>query len=295
MNWFEQILAGLDGKMETPTAFGWFHLMCWFLVIVITVFLCMFAVKLRHNKEQLAKYTRIVVLTFGILVILLEVYKQLNFSFTPSEDGGTWKYQWYAFPFQFCSTPMYVALVAGCVKKGKFQEFLYSYLATFALFAGLCVMFYPGDVFVSTTGINIQTMVCHGGMVVMGVFLWFSGQVKFEWKTILKALSVFCVLVTMALIMNIIFHSTGKTDTFNMFFISPYLPCTLPILSMIFDAVPYPIFLLIYIIGFTLAAFIMLACAMGINKLIKSQKRNHIAMEDDSSMDIIFDCLKTKP
>ena len=27
MNWFETILAGLNGQMETPTSYGWFHLL----------------------------------------------------------------------------------------------------------------------------------------------------------------------------------------------------------------------------------------------------------------------------
>lgn len=288
MNFFEKILVGLDAKMEEPQAFGWFHLMCWGLVIIITTLLCLYAVKHRNDQEKLVRFTRIVVLTYSILGIILEIYKQLNFSF--NSTSGEWSYQWYAFPFQFCSTPMYVGLIAGCCKEGGFQKFLYSYLATFALFAGLSVMFYPGDVFTRTIGINIQTMVCHGGMVVMGIYLWFSKQVKFEFKTILKALSVFCVLVTVALIMNVIFNSTGNTATFNMFFISPYLPCTLPILNMVYKAVPYPIFLIIYIIGFTLAAFIMLLVAIGINRLVKLKIRDKgcYGLEDDKTMKKIF-------
>lgn len=262
--------------------------MCWGLVIIITTLLCLYAVKHRNDQEKLVRFTRIVVLTYSILGIILEIYKQLNFSF--NSTSGEWSYQWYAFPFQFCSTPMYVGLIAGCCKEGGFQKFLYSYLATFALFAGLSVMFYPGDVFTRTIGINIQTMVCHGGMVVMGIYLWFSKQVKFEFKTILKALSVFCVLVAIALIMNIIYNSTGNTATFNMFFISPYLPCTLPILNMIYEMVPYPVFLIIYIIGFTLAAFIMLLVAMGINRLVKLKIRDKgcYGLEDDKTMKKIF-------
>ena len=288
MNFFEKILVGLDAKMPLPEAYSWFHLMCWGLVIVIATLLCLYAVKHRNDQEKLVRFTRIVVLTYSILGIVLEIYKQLNFSF--NSTSGEWSYQWYAFPFQFCSTPMYVGLIAGCCKKCKFQEYLYSYLATFALFAGLSVMFYPGDVFTRTIGINIQTMVCHGGMVVMGIYLWFSKQVKFEFKTILKALSVFCVLVAIALIMNIIYNSTGNTATFNMFFISPYLPCTLPILNMIYEMVPYPVFLIIYIIGFTLAAFIMLLVAIGINRLVKLKIRDKgcYGLEDDKTMKKIF-------
>ena len=34
MNIFEKFLALLDGKMTTPTAFGWFHILSIVLVIV---------------------------------------------------------------------------------------------------------------------------------------------------------------------------------------------------------------------------------------------------------------------
>ena len=269
MNFFEKILAGLNGQMETPTSYGWFHLMFLFFTILGCVLLVMLAIKNRDNEEKAKKTTRIVVLTYAILVILLEIYKQLNFSYNPTTD--TWSYQWYAFPFQFCSTPMYVALVAGCLKGGKFQEQLYSYLATFSLFGGICVMLYPNDVFIGTIGINIQTMICHGGMVVMGVYLLASGLVKLKFTTIFKAMAIFGGLCSLALIMNIIYHATGGTATFNMFFISPYLPCTLPILSLIFSSVPYPIFLLVYILAFHLLAFLCFQSPFCLTDLLKTK------------------------
>ena len=230
------------------------------------------------------------VLTYAILVILLEIYKQLNFSYNPTTD--TWSYQWYAFPFQFCSTPMYVALVAGCLKGGKFQEWLYSYLATFSLFGGICVMLYPNDVFIGTIGINIQTMICHGGMVVMGLYFLASGLVKLKFTTIFKAMAIFAGLCSLALIMNIIYHATGGTATFNMFFISPYLPCTLPLLSVIYNLVPYPIFLIIYLLGFSLAGFIMLAIAIMFDRFIKNETERRGVFEDDKSFKIIMRAIK---
>ena len=290
MNFFEKILAGLNGQMETPTSYGWFHLMFLFFTILGCVLLVMLAIKNRDNEEKAKKTTRIVVLTYAILVILLEIYKQLNFSYNPSTD--TWHYQWYAFPFQFCSTPMYVALLAGCLKGGKFQEWLYSYLATFALFGGICVMLYPNDVFIGTIGINIQTMICHGGMVVMGVYLLASGLVKLKFTTIFKAMAIFGGLCSLALIMNIIYHATGETATFNMFFISPYLPCTLPILSLVFSSVPYPIFLLVYILGFSFAGFLMLSIAILFDRFIKNEIARREVFEDDKAFKIIMRAIK---
>lgn len=158
-------------------------------------------------------------------------------------------------------------ILAGIIRKGRVHDNLLCYLATFAMFAGLCVMLYPGDVFVEFIGINIQTMVCHGSMIVISCLIFATKSIEINLKSILKALEVFVIVCAIALVANIIWHYCGNTETFNMFFISPYYNCTLPLLSMIYPKVPYVLFLIIYIVGFTLAATIVMLVAMMFNKI----------------------------
>ena len=255
----EEILHWLDGRMATPTTFGWFHIM--WLVIMVAACTLVYVFRKRFTQRAVSN----ILLITGIIVIIFEVYKQVVFSSFHYVGGGAsyFEYSWYTFPFQFCSTPMLVMLLAGIFRKGLFNDAMKSYLATFALFGGLCVMAYPGDVFVPTIGINIQTMVCHASMVVVGFMLWATKSVEFNFKTLLKAVCVFVVFVALALGMNVLWHFYGDpAQTFNMFYISPYTPCTLPLLSMIYPKVPYFLFLIIYIIGFALAAMVMLLFAM---------------------------------
>ena len=199
----------------------------------------------------------------------------VNYSFSYA-DGIVFDYQWYAFPFQFCSTPMYIGLLAGLTRKGKLHDCLCAYLATFAVFAGTAVMIYPGDVFIDTIGINIQTMICHGSMITMGIYLYATGHVKLSHKTILKAIPVFAVTVGLALIMNEVFYKTGLIgdEAFNMFYISPYFENSLPIYSEVHKAVPAPWNILIYIAGFTAAAYVILLLAMGIGALVRKLRRS---------------------
>ena len=269
MTFWQSVLAFLDSSMETPTGFGWFHL----LWIAIS-FLALIPL-LRFPKEQGPDHIRRVVLITAIVVILLEIYKQINYSFSYA-DGIVFDYQWYAFPFQFCSTPMYIGLLAGLIKKGKVHESLCAYLATYAVFAGTAVMIYPGDVFIDTIGINIQTMICHGSMITMGIYLYATGHVKLSHKTILKAIPVFAVTVGLALIMNEVFYKTGLIgdEAFNMFYISPYFENSLPIYSEVHKAVPAPWNILIYIAGFTAAAYVILLLAMGIGALVRKLRRS---------------------
>lgn len=261
MELWTSILKIMNTKMTTPTSYGWFHILCLLLCAGLTI------LAVSRGKKADEKTVRRVVLLTAALVAVLEVYKQINYTFGSGDRAA--EYQWYAFPFQFCSTPMYVGLLTGIFRKGKIHDALCAYLATYAVFAGVCVMFYPGDVFISTVGINIQTMVCHGSMPVIGAWLLASGHVKAEPRTIFKALPVFvgCVLIAMGL--NEIAHLTGllESHTFNMFFISPYCAPSLAVYSLVQQALPYPLCLVVYVLGFTAAAFVMLMLAVGLRRL----------------------------
>lgn len=258
----------MDLSMETPGLFGWFHLLWLGITALITVLL----IRLAKGKE------RSVILLTSLITIILELYKQINYSFSYT-NGITFDYQWYAFPFQFCSTPMYVGLLAA-LTKGSVHNALCTYLSTFALFAGLCVMVYPGDVFISTIGINIQTMICHGSMVSIGIYLLATGYVRLEHRAVLKAMPVFAVCVLMAVAMNEIAHLTGLTETFNMFFVSPYWECTLPLYKLIHETVPFPLNLVIYIAGFSIASWLVLLLGMEIRNLAgrKAAKKQSVSI-----------------
>ena len=251
VNFFEKCIAFLSAEMSTPQLFGWFHLLWVFIVIA----LCFLVIFTRKWWTQSRVNTAMGITS--VLLIGLEAYKQLSFSYTLSTDS--WAYSWYAFPFQFCSTPMYVMALAPWLKAGKLRRALCAYLATYALFAGLVVMVYPGDVFIATIGVNIQTMAHHGAMVVIGVLLFASKTVSTHKKTIVYALPVFCVLSALALFANVVFyHITDGAYSFNMFFISPYEVPTLVVFDKLYAYLPYPFYLLAYIFGFTFAAFLVL-------------------------------------
>lgn len=263
MSFLQNVLRVMDTQMERPGLFGWFHILWLAITILAGIGLCIW-----HRRNGDERRVRKVVFIVALTVFILEIYKMINYSFS-YEDGIVFDFQWYAFPWQFCSTPMYVGLLTGLFRKGKVHDALCAYLATYAVFAGAAVMIYPGDVFIGTIGINIQTMICHGSMISVGIYLLYTGYVKLEHKTILKALPVFACTVLIAVVLNEVAYFSGllETDTFNMFFISRHEECTLPVYSLVHNAVPFPINLVIYIAGFTAAAYLMLVLGMGIRSL----------------------------
>ena len=269
MEFWISVLEVLDTQMKTPTLYGPFHFFWLAVVVISTLALCLRA---RHDSHRQVCN---LVLGVTLAVAMLEVYKQINYSFTYSDGTIGFAYQWYAFPFQFCSTPMYIGLLAGIFRKGKLHDHLCAYLATYAIFAGVCVMLYPGDVFCTTVGINIQTMIWHGSMIVVGAYLLASGHVKLERKTVFKAMPVFAATVAMAALMNEAAYRTGllQEHNFNMFYISPYCPPSLPVYSLVQQVLPFPLSLAVYVAAFTLAAYLILLAAMGIRNLARRTEK----------------------
>ena len=267
MEFLQNILRFLQFEVETPALYGWYHIMWLGITALVTVLLCVF-----HKKDK-PERVRLVVLFTTLLVIAFEIYKQVVFSFSVTDGGIEFSYRWYAFPFQFCSTPMYIGLLAGLTKKGRFHDACSAYLATYAIFAGTCVILYPGDVFMQMLGINIQTMICHGSMIAIGIYLLYTQHVKLQFKTIFKAMAVFASCLGIAMAMNEIAYFTGITEnhTFNMFFVSRHFDSTLPVFSLVQPHVPFVVGLVLYIGVFSLFAFAILSAAIGI-KALNSRK-----------------------
>lgn len=274
LEFLKWLLELLDTDMAVPKMYGPFHLAFFAASIIAGIVLCI--VFKNANK----KTTHRLLLVTALIVLVLEVYKQINYTFSFEGNQLICDYQWYAFPFQFCSTPMYISLLAGIISHKKLHDSLCAYLATFALFAGLCVMFYPAQVFIDTVGVNIQTMICHGMMISIGIYLLGTEYVRLEHKTIIKATLVFAACVLLASVMNEVAYFSGllETETFNMFFISPHCEPSLPVYSIVQKFVPYPWCLFIYIGAFSAAAYIILLVAMSI-KHCKTKHKNNIIEE----------------
>ncbi len=268
MNFFEKILFFLQGEMECPTPYSLFHICCLLLVAAATVFLIL---RCRGVSDRAVRRICLVV---WIVVVALEIYKQLVFSMSVTDGTATWDYQWYAFPFQFCSTPLYALPFVIWLKDGRLRDAFIAFFATFSVFGGLAVMFYPGDVFIGMIGINIQTMIHHGSQVVMGIFLFAYYRDRLPFRRLAGSVAVFAGFAATAILLNeIVFAYFTRIamidETFNMFFISPHYPCTLPVLSGIYDKIPYLAFLLLYLVGFALIAAIILGAEIGITALIR--------------------------
>ena len=262
MSFFEKIVVCLQASMAPPASYSLFHIAFLLLTAAVAALLIW---KFRDAND---KTVRRILLIAWVTIAILEVYKQIVFSMTVTDGVASWGYAWYIFPFQFCSSPLYVLPFAIFLKDGRARDAAMSFLSTFALFGGLAVMLYPGDVFTYMIGINIQTMIHHGSQVVIGLYLAARNRHRFSFKFFLMGIIPFAILSAVALGLNEVIHLylAGKGQagtTFNMFFISRPPPCTLPVLSTLAPKLPYAVFLMIYLVGFALAAGIVFGLESG--------------------------------
>ena len=257
----EKIISLLDGKMATPKTLGVFHIVS----VAVLIALCVLAV--RYRKIFTEKRTPFVILGVGITMTLFEIYKQLVMSYDFTSD--VWSYRWFIFPFQFCSTPIYITLLAFAFSRLKnklLYESLTSFLATYCMIAGIVVFSVPSSVFNELVGVNIQTVVHHGLMIILAVCLLASGTVKPDVTSLKKAFVVFLPLLVAALIMNTIY---GNGAEFDMFYLAPDSTFVLKRLrELLWGFPPYPVYLIGYVALFTLGSFLVLF----ITKRIKEAK-----------------------
>lgn len=260
MNFFEKIVYKLSKEMTTPSLYGIFHIISLLLTIALTIFLC---AGFKNCKDK--TFRRIIFIGW-IVMLLFELYKQIVFSFNYENGFVEWDYQWYSFPFQLCSTPLYLLPLIVFLKDGKVRDAIMSYIATFAFFGGLATMIFPDTVYIEIIGINIQTMVWHGLQVVLGIFIFVYNRKRFNHKYFLLGILVFIAMLIIAMTLNLVVVNF-ISETFNMFYISPYFECILVILQDVYNSVPYVLFLLTYIIGFVLIAYLMFIIMYGINRI----------------------------
>ena len=190
-------------RATEPSVFGFYHIFCILLVIGVTILM------VKKFKSPDEKTLNRILFISGITMLLFEVYKELTYVMEYNSDTNMYEYDWEYFPFQFCSTAMYILFIASFLKPGKFKDAMLAFAATYSLFGGLTVYAYPEQVFIERVGINIQTMYHHGAQVVIGAYLLSSGVVKINYKTIIKGTYIFIALFLIAFSLNVIVYNTN--------------------------------------------------------------------------------------
>jgi uncharacterized membrane protein YwaF len=236
-------------KMTPPPAYGTFHL----LFMLIGIALCfLLAYKLRGISERGHKA---VLFSAGMFLIVTEIYKQLFYYFYISNPEGVNQYDWWVFPFQLCSVPMYLCIIAVFLKPGPIQNGIYGFMTTYNLLGGLISFIEPSGITHSYWTLTLHAYLWHMMLIFIGIYLIISGRCAKTKKDFLHAAATFVVLCAVAFCINLIFWDVSGGDI-NMFFVGPR-NSSLAVFEDIAKNFGWYVSTALYIPAVTLGAFIM--------------------------------------
>ncbi len=215
--------VGIHKAVENrPEPYGFFHLSFVVLSLAVIVGACFL---LRKSSDRTF---RLVLFTVGAALTGSEIFKQFYYLYAAGEQG----YDWYIFPFQLCSVPMYLALAAGCMKKGPVRDAICEYLVTVGFLGGIMAYAEPSGILNGHYFTLIHSCIWHGLLIFLALYILFTGNACRSLRDYRKALGIFGGVVATATALNILFR---EKPSFNMCYISPFYNTPLAVFSG-FDA-----------------------------------------------------------
>ena len=259
-----------------------------FIVIAIIVAIMSFYLGRRLRGREKTYNTLIFICS--LVFIGLEIFHEVE---RYIELGG---YDWSSFPFQFCTTTLYLGLLVPLLKKGKTRNSILMFFCTFTFLSGILpIVFAQGNLFRWPTVIQVLfSFIWH-------VLLFFVGGVSIGYFNIGKnyqndrkkmygAIIVFVLLTCVAQVLNTLIHYFGPgwevgsevikeagwcenyyfdPDSASLFYISPYFKSNI---NIIFG----PFWLkfgwlanwILYDLIFIFGAYVVYFTIMGIRKIM---------------------------
>lgn len=260
----EEIIHFLQGEMEKPGIFSWFHLIAFILIIAATFLVSFF---FRDVKEK--TYKRILLFTW-ITLLVLEVIKQILKSFFYG-NPSYWQFASGDFPFHICSMIYYIFPIIIFVNKEKHPAIVdaaIGYMCFICLFTGLAVCVYTDMIMSNLIFTNVQSLIHHGALVVFGVYIFVWNRRTITIKTAYRTLILFGITAVIATIINVIVHPLY----INMFYINPFIITNIPLGHFVQEKAGYAVYLICYLISISIITFSFYFIETSIYKFIKKKK-----------------------
>ena len=245
----QSILRMTAWPMTPPAPYSAFH-------ILLTVFGAGFAFsfarvfgKKIRSMASPEPYFRHILFSCGVLLALMELYKQA-FLYVIEFHGH---FDWWYFPFQLCSLPMYLCLLLPFVPH-KYQRIFCTFMYNYNLLGAVMVFVDPSGLMHPYWTLTLHGFIWHILLIFIGLLIAFSRMVLPTAKGFWQSTAVFAVGCVIATIINVTSHPYGNAD---MFYITPYYATTQIVYSQI--AAKFGIFAgnAVYVLSIILGAWLL--------------------------------------
>ena len=245
MELLKNLILSTAWEMEKPPAYGTFHLTFTLVGFALCVLL---AWRLRNLGER---GTRRLLFGIGAFLIVTEVYKQLFYYY--HIGGGS--YQWWIFPFQLCSIPMYFCTLTALIPHGRVRHAMLCFMTTFNLVGGAISFAEPSGLMHEYWTLTLHALLWHMCLVFVGFFLIASGRGARTLKDYRLSVWIFLLLAAIAFCINLLLADVSG-NTVNMFYVGP-LNSPLAVFKQIAEAAGWYVCTLLYLPALSIGAFLV--------------------------------------
>ena len=190
-------------SMTPPAVWSPFHLVFMLIGIPLAAFA---AWKLRTRSEAFRLH---LLFACGVFLAFSEVYKQLFLYYIENNRH----YDWWYFPFQLCSLPMYLCLLLPFVPH-KYQRIFCTFMYNYNLLGAVMVFVDPSGLMHPYWTLTLHGFIWHILLIFIGLLIAFSRMVLPTAKGFWQSTAVFAVGCVIATIINVTSHPYGNADMF---------------------------------------------------------------------------------
>lgn len=202
--------------MEPPTPWSSFHIIFSLCGLFVAGILAIFLSNYYASKTEISLPVTQILWICGLILAVSEIYKQLFLYEIVNQNH----YNWWYFPFQLCSTPMYLCLLFP-VFSVRLQKAAAVYLESFGFLGGIMALAEPSGLMHPYWILTLHGFLWHILLIFLGFFCTGLNLSKKEEGLFSDSLALFFIFCFIATLINI--FTRGKSD---MFYISPYYPIT---------------------------------------------------------------------
>lgn len=254
-----------------PKSFGWQHILGIVLMILALIGGAILGAKNsgEANEKKNTKILGFAAIYFIAMDVFIEVFSTIA-------EG---KYLLTFIPFQLCSMVMFMLPFIPFIKKGVVKDAFLGLIA-FVSLTGAVFYFVKPTAAIYTPYIikTVHSMLWHISMVALGTYTMtaFNLLDKNKRKGAIASLIAYAGMVLLAVALNFILHAIDPSQPSNLFYISYYNVnygdkfFSYPILGAIMPSQrPYFLYVIVFIIYFSLGASATYFVGFGIKKLIE--------------------------
>ena len=213
LSFIKTLLQASAWPIQTPEPYSAFHILLCAAGIPLAVFLA-------RRLARTGTHPCGVLFICGLVLAVSELYKQGFLYFV----AGQGRYNWWYFPFQLCSVPMYLCLILPLFKHTphcRTEKCICTFMQDFALLGGVMALAEPSGLMHPYLLLTLHGFLWHFMLIFIGLYCAMTGLGGRTPGDFVSMLPLFLACICIATFINVASHPYGNAD---MFYISPYYP-----------------------------------------------------------------------